>query len=496
METTRIPLRDMVDVIRVMHDDAFRESGVYINPCSFFLAQCGQCGAPSWQQPCPACGFYPLEDWHQAGPAKKELLRRQNHVPADAFSRMVKNRGNIGTWYFSEMKKTVAYRDNRSYADVVDRLIDKTRSMTFPEPAEIWEQVVIQQKILRGNPIVNGPASHIASLIAKAHEDGVGGNEIRELARQGIDTLHDQAGINMDKPPFVLVGDTRPEDVASIMVSSYRRLAANPKTSLERIFNTVMDQIGIDRNDALFVAGRRIAREMDVSSDRNSYHNRAHTREVLLNSHFLALRNAADPLSDMPLKPHDRALIAVAALIHDLDHDGTRNDGVPFRLEKRSLENAEVFFTAWNVDIKDRARIRTLVLSTDPDVAPNTVKAVHAAHFDKGPKADPSDHAFELAPLSDPRLSRMSAIIRDADILSSAGLTPDYAKEQTLKLGREWNKAITPADTMAFLTHVVGDRFISPEARFFAPNLETIRQAARGEISKKLTPPRAKDRER
>jgi hypothetical protein len=44
----------------------------------FHLSPCGKCTLPSWQQPCPWCGFYPMgeHNWQKQPQTREDFLRR------------------------------------------------------------------------------------------------------------------------------------------------------------------------------------------------------------------------------------------------------------------------------------------------------------------------------------------------------------------------------------------------------------------------------------
>ncbi len=246
------------------------------------------------------------------------------------------------------------------------------------------------------------------------------------------------------------------------------------------IYNILMQRAGVADNDPLRMAGAAIAAEMtETANDRNAYHNAGHTRDVLLNTHFLVMRNQKEAGPEARLSDNDIAHLYSAAVIHDYTHDGKTNNGAMFRLEKSALQAAERHFDEYGVPASSRETLRDLVLPTDPGRPLALLKKIHDHHFSGSHAPTLESDLQDLKPLAEnPRLARMAAILTDADVLSSAGLTVDYAKEQTLKLGREWGRMLDEKDTLGFITHVVGGRFTTPEAKFFQPNLDRIRKDA------------------
>jgi hypothetical protein len=108
----------------------------------FHLSPCGGCNQPSWKQPCSLCSYYPM------GNDPAEIRRCSSlNINKSSFLKKVSRAGNIGIWFFQDLKNTVAYQNPHSDSDFsfrceVDRLIEASRDIVFPEPTRVYEEVL------------------------------------------------------------------------------------------------------------------------------------------------------------------------------------------------------------------------------------------------------------------------------------------------------------------------------------------------------------------
>ena len=79
------------------------------------------------------------------------------------------------------------------------------------------------------------------------------------------------------------------------------------------------------------------------------------------------------------------------------------------------------------------------------------------------------------------RLQPLAAILSDADLLSSAGLTPRWHQVQRGRLEREIGQRIPPAADLAWFDKMVGGHFLSMGGNHFTGNLRRIRGAVADE---------------
>ncbi|PWR22197.1 hypothetical protein [Zavarzinia compransoris] len=293
------------------------------------------------------------------------------------------------------------------------------------------------------------------------------------------------AGIDLAAEPFALVQGHTARRAARSMIGSYLALEAAPEPKLGPIADWVLAAYGFGPDHPYRRAAAPIAAAIerrDTPVPVNPYHNAHHTLEVLLNAHYLAIRNDL-VATHIRLNDRERALLCLSALIHDYEHDGTMNGPTRFRLESLAYDTAHPQFRAAGMDEADCAAIRAIVLATDP-AGPNLyMKALHSAAFYGGLPPEPGQAFAELKPLADDRrLLRMAALLNDADLLSSAGLSVDYADRQSAKLGAEGGRKLDCADMLRFLQHIVGGSFTTRAARFFNLNMFLIKSFAEMDV--------------
>ncbi|HYN78417.1 MAG TPA: hypothetical protein VES73_11560 [Lamprocystis sp. (in: g-proteobacteria)] len=128
---------------------------------------------------------------------------------------------------------------------------------------------------------------------------------------------------DLSRAPSSSLPGASPETVANEIVACLQAVETLERRT-GRVFEAVAANVGMSPRDPIAVAGTRIATDLDAGvtgQARNAYHNSRHICEVPLCSLFLA-RHAG-------LAGAQQARIAVAALVHDLHHDGTTNAGQP-----------------------------------------------------------------------------------------------------------------------------------------------------------------------
>lgn len=299
----------------------------------------------------------------------------------------------------------------------------------------------------------------------------------RSMTRR-MDQLAADAGIALDIEPFAVIQGHTARRAARAITATYGRLEATPGDKLAPIVLWLLETCGFGADHPYARAARPIAEAIearDTPRPVNPYHNAHHTLEVVLNAHYLAARN--DVVATMiRLTPREHGLLCLAALIHDFEHDGTMNGKQRFRLEQLANDTATPFFDEAGISAEDQAVIKVTVLATDP-AGPNLyMKSLHSHEFYGGPTPDPATAYAELAPLAqDRRLLRLAGLLNDADLMSSAGLSLDYSRRQSDKLGAEGGRYLDCNDMLRFLSHIVGGSFTTRAGRFFNTNMFLIK---------------------
>lgn len=121
--------------VRDVYDDAFPEYRAQRGyGCPFHLSRC-YCGAPSWQQPCPTCDYYPM--YGQTGTS-----RARDSATREEFVAKAERHGGVAAWYFACYRRTVAYKENWRFRERIDGLVETARSWAgVPSPGEVWDAV-------------------------------------------------------------------------------------------------------------------------------------------------------------------------------------------------------------------------------------------------------------------------------------------------------------------------------------------------------------------
>ncbi|MCF8495237.1 MAG: 3',5'-cyclic nucleotide phosphodiesterase [Alphaproteobacteria bacterium] len=207
------------------------------------------------------------------------------------------------------------------------------------------------------------------------------------------------------------------------------------------------------------------------------YHNSLHYRKVLLQMlRMIAAHNEIYEDTPRALGPRQTVSLMVAACIHDLDHDGQGNTvgGVhePGRLERRSFELAASYLRASGLDDSTELEaLKIMLLCTD--VSPlnsrsnpiHQAKAAYRFHFLDGQGADPG--ALKLNPelerlRSDSMLAQMCLVLHEADIATSAGVSYEITKEETILFRRELGRNdACPEHVLDFLNLVCHRQFLT-----------------------------------
>lgn len=121
--------------VRAAYDDAFPEDLLRRGyGCPFHLSRC-YCGAPTWQQPCPTCGYYPMYGSTGTSWARESATR-------EGFVATAERHGGVAAWYFAGYRRTVAYQNDYRFAAKIDRLVASAKAWEdVPTAGEVWDYV-------------------------------------------------------------------------------------------------------------------------------------------------------------------------------------------------------------------------------------------------------------------------------------------------------------------------------------------------------------------
>jgi hypothetical protein len=214
-------------------------------------------------------------------------------------------------------------------------------------------------------------------------------------------------------------------------------------------------------------AGYRLAKAIDHDDPRFKppYHNQQHVCEVMLCSHYLALR--------LKLNKGETTEILLAALFHDFRHDSEKRCNSLFCLERNSFNLAEPYLLDAGVTITQRRKLAALVLATNPRAGLPVAHACYRHYQDSDPLPEIPAVAPELAGLCDNSTAAQQALVLcAADLLPSLGLTIDHALMLQKKLALEWKTTLGAEDKLRFIDNT---RHIFRVCDFFMPNIDRLR---------------------
>lgn len=202
----------------------------------------------------------------------------------------------------------------------------------------------------------------------------------------------------------------------------------------------------------------------------NDYHNTVHTAFVAEVAGFLAEKNnLMEDGGESPVffSRKQQMLILLAALSHDVDHDGTGNPpDNPYLNEEKSFNTVKPLMAAAGMGKEDIEAVHMMLRVTSPN-GPHAYLKAAAAAYNKGrvPEAEEIDMEGkfpELVPLlADRALLEMASILSDADLFVSAGAGTEASDEMSDRLTKELQKAGLDIDLrgdkprMGFMDHIV-----------------------------------------
>jgi hypothetical protein len=225
------------------------------------------------------------------------------------------------------------------------------------------------------------------------------------------------------------------------------------------------------------------------------YHGNLHYRKVL--AHTIRLM-ASQMDGNFPYQPllynDDLTTLLIAATIHDLGHEGGDNmrTGIymPGYMEQKAFDLAYPILEAVGLEEGSCRDIETLIFCTDitlvaGDNSPCVRMKNIYRHFFLGGIRDGRDMEVILVGKmrrfeNNPRLSILAMLLHEADIASSAGMTYDQSKLETVKFLQERGlDSAGPRILLKFLSEQLGGNLTTPAAQqIFGGQMESIMRQA------------------
>lgn len=215
-----------------------------------------------------------------------------------------------------------------------------------------------------------------------------------------------------------------------------------------------------------------VAAAADGSGCGNSYHNPVHSRDVgVIFANLMRLQAMLETGSPVP-DAVEFLTGCCAAFGHDIGHDGGDGGPEPFRLERQAADTVGAIMDHHTADLHLIERIYCAILATD----------VHNGYraLDEAARGFISNDIPKCLHGLEGRKSReIASLLRDADVMQSAGLTPEDHDRQTARLEQERG---IPRNSMGvrgadfFLKDLIQGRFLSKAGHLFQPRLDRLLQ--------------------
>lgn len=268
------------------------------------------------------------------------------------------------------------------------------------------------------------------------------------------------------------------------------------------------EQMGLDKGSAAYKALIMVAVRAEMKTAVTpDYHSKSHYMDVAAMTANLLEKNnemlKAHAAGAVPLTQHEQALVFIAAIGHDIDHEGRSNpsDDLLFN-EQKSFHLMEPLLLEAGLPEADISKIYTILMSTSPDGPHAVMKAVARAQRTGSAidfaTIDPANKFPALRVLAhDSRLTQMAAIVSDSDLYASSGAGAESNRLMSNLLTEERKKEdasidlTTDAARKFFLDNVVGkDGYASNAGRAVAGDaLEALRRETEKRLSITPKPP-------
>ncbi len=191
--------------------------------------------------------------------------------------------------------------------------------------------------------------------------------------------------------PFSVQDGAGPAEVAAQIVASYE-VARTLSDKLTRALDAVVCVLGLPQDAPLARAARALANDVDAGAGdgrANPYHNSQHYCEVMLAACYLAQRAS--------LNTSERAQLLVAALAHDIHHDGRSAIGRRFRLESLAVQATLPYLNEAGIPRDEQSRIMSLMLATEVTTGVAYARQCYAHFFAGAPLPPVPEAAAGLA---------------------------------------------------------------------------------------------------
>ena len=262
------------------------------------------------------------------------------------------------------------------------------------------------------------------------------------------------------------------ETISECLTAAYRRWDAQQDAGLVELARAFVDRLGAG-HDPLGHTCLEVAEHVTQWGG-HPYHSDRHHAEVATNT--MVITSIARRRGEV-IRARSALLALTASLAHDLYYDPAHTSTLPFERESVSAQALDRIAERCGVSKGDRQILNCLVLATYPGFR-SDLREILAGRRARRPLP------LLLSPIEQrPGIARLAAIVSDADLLSSVGLTERWHEVQRSRLEQEIGYRISAQEDATFIDAVVGARFLSPGAQYFDGNLARIGTAIREAVA-------------
>jgi hypothetical protein len=282
-------------------------------------------------------------------------------------------------------------------------------------------------------------------------------NPIAEQSLIGIDRDMRKLRASSDVIfPSVAEDQSLPLESGMELAKLFHDLRKSPP-SIASVITVAADKFGIEKNHPLLRAAFMISIAADIATE-SPYHNSNHTREVTIA--MTRLIYAYQQQKKTPLSQEDICLCLVAAVGHDLMHDGTGNRGIPYRLEDNAFHAILPFLKTCGITAEQAHKIHMIIRVTDISTGEDGVSPQSALkNYLITGNALPAPGIEDI--FKDKKLLLLAGFMGDADLTPSAGTSYAFSRLMNNFLHRETRRVVpdTPQTTLGFIDHVLQGQF-------------------------------------
>lgn len=300
-----------------------------------------------------------------------------------------------------------------------------------------------------------------------------------------VDHLDEDLQELEDQAAFLRQSDIEPKSYTAQTIDLFRYWhLKDRRASLCAISIFAIEYFELEKDELHVRAILTAAILAEVENDL-PYHSNMHFRKVLVHTiGLIAVHNRIFADTAKTLTTKEISLILIAAIIHDLGHDGHNNsiNGVHHmgRMERRSFELAVPFIQKTGLEQSEIDAVSVMLLTTDvspidSDTGANSqLRKVYRKHH--GEDVELALHGDLKALEDDERLTLIAMLLHEADIATSAGLSYEVTKFETGLFAREIGKeSAHPHLVIDFLEKVCERRMLSHAAqKLFAANMARV----------------------